>query len=175
MNSTETIRYGIGTTSVGPFLVARSLVGLVAIIIRERADDEELAGLLQARFPTAALERDQRTMRQAIEAVAGFVETPSENIELPLDIRGTPFQRRVWEAVLAIPFGRRTTFAAIADSVGSPHAVRAVGNACAQNPLEFAIPCHRVLRSNGAYSGGSEWGDRRQATIVQREAAALED
>jgi AraC family transcriptional regulator, regulatory protein of adaptative response / methylated-DNA-[protein]-cysteine methyltransferase len=173
MTASETIRYGIAPTSVGAILVGASAAGLVAIIIRERADDEELAAILQARFPHAALSHDQRGMQQAVETVAGFIENPSNNITLPLDIRGTEFQRQVWAGVMAVPFAHTTTFAAIAESVGSPRAVRAVGNACSKNPLEFAIPCHRVLRSNGAYSGGSEWGDWRQATIVRREAAAL--
>ena len=103
---------------------------------------------------------------------SAFVEDPRENLTLPLDIRGTDFQRRVWEAVSEIPFGRTTTFAEIGRVIGAPKAVRAVGNACSRNPLEFAIPCHRVLRGDGSYSGGSEWGDRRQETIVQRETAS---
>ena len=107
-----------------------------------------------------------------VERVVAFVEDPREDLTLPLDIRGTDFQRRVWEAVSKIPFGRTTTFADIAREIGAPKAVRAVGNACSQNPLEFAIPCHRVLRSDGSYSGGSAWGDWRQETIVQREAAS---
>jgi AraC family transcriptional regulator, regulatory protein of adaptative response / methylated-DNA-[protein]-cysteine methyltransferase len=90
---------------------------------------------------------------------------------LPLDIRGTDFQRRVWAAVERVPFATTTTFAEIARQAGSPNAVRAVGNACSRNPLEFAIPCHRVLRSDGSFSGGSPWGDHRQSTIVGREAA----
>jgi AraC family transcriptional regulator of adaptative response/methylated-DNA-[protein]-cysteine methyltransferase len=99
-----------------------------------------------------------------------FVESPRANIALALDIRGTEFQRLVWAAVMKVPFGETSTFAQIAREIGSPHAVRAVGNACSQNPLEFAIPCHRILRSDGSYAGGSAWGDRRQSTIVQREA-----
>ena len=106
-----------------------------------------------------------------VEAMINFVEDPHGSLTLPLDIRGTDFQRRVWEAVGRIPFGRTTTFLEIARAIGVPRAVRAVGNACSQNPLEFAIPCHRVLRTDGSYSGGSAWGDRRQETIVQREAA----
>lgn len=106
----------------------------------------------------------------AIETVVGFVEKPRGNITLPLDIRGTAFQRRVWAAVMKVPFAETTAFAAVAREIGAPRAVRAVGNACSQNPREFTIPCHRVLKSDGSYSGGSTWGDIRQSTIVRREA-----
>jgi AraC family transcriptional regulator, regulatory protein of adaptative response / methylated-DNA-[protein]-cysteine methyltransferase len=105
-------------------------------------------------------------------AVIRFVEAPTANIDLPLDIRGTDFQRRVYREMLAIPFGQTRTFADIAAQVGAPKAVRAVGAACSKNPLEFAIPCHRVLRSDGAWAGGGAWGDRRQRAIVTGEAAA---
>jgi AraC family transcriptional regulator, regulatory protein of adaptative response / methylated-DNA-[protein]-cysteine methyltransferase len=169
----EVVRYGFGQTSVGTILVALSDVGIVAIVIREHRDEDALVAALQARLPHAALRHDLAETRKAVEAVAGFVERPSGGIALPLDIRGTEFQRRVWAAAMQIPFAKTTTFAEIAREVGSPRAVRAVGNACSQNPLEFAIPCHRVLRSDGSYSGGSAWGDHRQSTIVQREAQSL--
>lgn len=167
----ELIRYGFGRTSVAFLLVGVSGRGVVAIAISERADEEALVAELRDRFPLAELRHDRAGTREAVEAAVGFVERPRGDLALPLDIRGTDFQRRVWEAVRGIPFGETTTFAEIARKVGSPRAVRAVGNACSQNPLEFAIPCHRVLRSDGSYSGGSPWGDRRQSTVVQREAA----
>jgi AraC family transcriptional regulator of adaptative response/methylated-DNA-[protein]-cysteine methyltransferase len=169
----EVIRYGFGQTSVGTIIVAVSDNGTVAIFIREHRDEGELTAALRARFPHATLRYDCTEARTGIEAVVTFVEGPSGNIALPLDIRGTEFQRRVWAAVMQVPFGETTTFGEIARKVGSPRAVRAVGNACSQNPLEFAIPCHRVLRSDGSYSGGSPWGDRRQSTIVRREALWL--
>jgi AraC family transcriptional regulator of adaptative response/methylated-DNA-[protein]-cysteine methyltransferase len=172
MREKEIIRYGFGHTSVGAILVSRGDDGLVAIIIREHAGDEALIATLQARLRRATLRHDQHGMQADVDAVAGFVERPTANIKLPLDVRGTDFQRRVWAAVLKVPFAHTTTFTAIAKAAGSPRAVRAVGSACTRNPLEFAIPCHRVMRSDGAYSGGSEWGDRRQAAIVQREVAA---
>ena len=171
----ELIRYGVGQTSIAAFLLALSDKGVVAILIQEHPDDEKLVAALQARFPLAELRHDDAGTREMVESVVNFVEHPRENLALPLDIRGTDFQRRVWHAVNKIPFGRTTTFLEIARAIGAPKAVRAVGNACSQNPLEFAIPCHRVLRSDGSYSGGSEWGDRRQATIVQREAASASD
>ena len=171
--SPELIRYSFGQTSIAAFLIALSDKGVVAIVIREHLDDETLVEALAARFPCAELRHDGSGARAMVDAIVGFVEKPSKNLAVPLDIRGTDFQRRVWEAVLKIPLGGTMTFADIARAIGVPKAVRAVGNACSQNPLEFAIPCHRVLRSDGSYSGGSTWGDRRQKTLVQREAAAL--
>jgi AraC family transcriptional regulator of adaptative response/methylated-DNA-[protein]-cysteine methyltransferase len=162
----------LGQTSIAAILVAASDKGVVAIAIQEDPDDEKIVKALRARFPRAELRHDGAGTREMVEAVVSFVEDPRENLTVPLDIRGTDFQRRVWEAVSKIPFGRTTTFLEIARAIGAPRAVRAVGNACSQNPLEFAIPCHRVLRSDGSYSGGSEWGDWRQQTIVQREAAS---
>ncbi len=168
----ELIRYGLGQTSVAAILVAASDKGVVAIAIQEHPDDEALVEALRARFPRAELRHDNAGIRPMVEAVVGFVEDPRENLTLPLDIRGTDFQRQVWGAVGKIPFGRTTSFLKIARAIGAPRAVRAVGAACSRNPLEFAIPCHRVLRSDGFYSGGSAWGDWRQETIVRREAAS---
>lgn len=167
----EVIAYGFGRASITALLVTLSSNGVAAIMIQERPDDEALVAALRARFPRAELRRDDAATRKAIEAVVDFVERPHANLDLPLDIRGTNFQRRVWDAVLSVPFGETTTFANVAREAGYPRAVRAVGNACTNNPLEFAIPCHRVLRSDGSWSGGSPWGDRRQAAIVGREAA----
>jgi AraC family transcriptional regulator of adaptative response/methylated-DNA-[protein]-cysteine methyltransferase len=169
----EVLRYGFGTTSIAAFVVAVSDEGVVAIAIRETPDDGAMIAELRRRFPHAVLRYDAKATRDAVEAVTGFVENPRGNLELPIDIRGTEFQRRVWRAVMQIPFGRTTTFAAIAEEIRGPRASRAVGNACSKNPLEFAIPCHRVLRSDGSFSGGSGWGDRRQSTIVRREAERI--
>lgn len=170
--SRELIRYGFGQTSIAAILVALSHKGVVAILIRENPNNEALVEALRTRFPGAELRHDRAGTRETVKAVIEFVEEPRENLALPLDIRGTTFQRQVWEAVSKIPFRRTTTFAEIGRVIGAPKALRAVGNACSQNPLEFAIPCHRVLRSDGSYSGGSEWGDQRQETIVRREAAS---
>jgi AraC family transcriptional regulator of adaptative response/methylated-DNA-[protein]-cysteine methyltransferase len=168
----DEIRFGLGHTSVGSILVAQGDQGLVAIIIQERPGMKQLVAQLAERFPRARLIRDEAACRAEVAAVVDFVEDPHANLSLPLDIRATEFQRRVYEEVLTIPFGETTTFSAIAARIRSPKATRAVGNACTRNPLEFAIPCHRVLRADGAWSGGGAWGDRRQATIVTRERAA---
>jgi AraC family transcriptional regulator of adaptative response/methylated-DNA-[protein]-cysteine methyltransferase len=171
--SAEVLRYGFGMTSIAAVGVVLSSKGVVAIAIRESPDEEAMLAELQARFRGADLQPDPEATRRTLKSVVEYVERPSANLALPLDIRGSEFQRRVWSAVMAVPFGDTTTFTEIAKQAGSPRAVRAVGNACSQNPIEFAIPCHRVLRSDGSYSGGSHWGDRRQATIVQREAEHL--
>jgi AraC family transcriptional regulator of adaptative response/methylated-DNA-[protein]-cysteine methyltransferase len=169
----ERLRYGFGRTSIAAMLVAASDKGVIAIIISEHADNSALIAILKGRFPRADLHHDPAGMRQAVDAVIDFVEEPRRDIALTLDVRGTAFQRRVWAAVMEVPFAMRTTFAAIARTIGAPRAVRAVGNACSRNPLEFAMPCHRVMRSDGSYSGGSAWGDLRQATIVRREAESV--
>jgi AraC family transcriptional regulator, regulatory protein of adaptative response / methylated-DNA-[protein]-cysteine methyltransferase len=167
----ELIGYDFGRTTVGSILVAAGDNGIVTIAIREHDDPDALVSDLRARFPHATLQHAPEAIRPSLEAVVRFVEDPHADLALPLDIRGTAFQRRVWAAVQRIPFATTTTFAEIARQAGSPNAVRAIGNACSQNPLEFAIPCHRVLRSDGSFSGGSPWGDYRQSTIVGREAA----
>ena len=164
------LQYGFGATSIAAFVLALSTDGVEAILIRERLDKSALVAELQRRFPNMRVTYDRAATEAAIDAVTAFIENPKKNIALPLVIHGTEFQRRVWDAVLKIPFGETTTFAEIARRVGSPRAVRAVGSACTRNPLEFAIPCHRVLRTDGAYAGGSPWGDRRQKAIVEREA-----
>jgi AraC family transcriptional regulator, regulatory protein of adaptative response / methylated-DNA-[protein]-cysteine methyltransferase len=170
--SAEQIRFGLNRTSIGALLVAVGPAGLVAVMIRGHPDADAQIAELERRFPNAHLVRDDEGTEAELAAVINFVEAPMDNIDLPLDIRGTDFQRRVYREVLAIPFGQTTSFADIAARIGSPKAVRAVGNACSNNPLEFAIPCHRVLRRDGSWSGGSTWGNRRQCTIVTREAVA---
>jgi AraC family transcriptional regulator of adaptative response/methylated-DNA-[protein]-cysteine methyltransferase len=169
-SSAEILQYDFTRTSITALLVALSERGVAAILMREQPNEEQQLAALRQRFPRAELRYDPTALETIVALIVGFVEEPRKNLSLPLDIRGTEFQRRVWNAVLKVPFGTTTTFAKVAREVGAARAVRAVGNACSQNPLEFAIPCHRVLRSDGSYSGGSKWGDYRQATIVQREA-----
>jgi AraC family transcriptional regulator of adaptative response/methylated-DNA-[protein]-cysteine methyltransferase len=158
------------TTSVGLLLVAADDERVVAIFIEEGRTANITLGKLRRRFPKSKFSDNH--VRPLLSAVVQFIETPKANLLLPMEIRGTSFQQKVWREVLKIPFGQTTSFAVIAKQIGVPKAVRAVGNACSQNPLEFAIPCHRVLRSNGSWSGGSVWGDFRQSTLVAREAEA---
>jgi AraC family transcriptional regulator, regulatory protein of adaptative response / methylated-DNA-[protein]-cysteine methyltransferase len=106
-----------------------------------------------------------------VACVVAFVEAPSIGLTLPLDVRGTAFQRRVWQALREIPAGTTTTYARIAQRIGAPRAVRAVAQACASNAIAVAIPCHRVVRANGALSG-YRWGVRRKRALLDREAAS---
>ena len=124
---------------------------------------------LARRFPAADVSpgttKDERLARK----VAGHIEKPKGDLDIALDLRGTPFQQKVWQALLAIPAGKTSSYRDIARKVGSPRAIRAVGNACGSNNLALAVPCHRVLYSNGALSGGYHWGNDRQAALLARE------
>jgi AraC family transcriptional regulator, regulatory protein of adaptative response / methylated-DNA-[protein]-cysteine methyltransferase len=171
--SREEIRYAVGRSSVGLVLVASGAGGVVSILVG--LDPDQLVGELQARFPEAHLTRGDRDDENRARRVVDFVEDPAHGLDLPLDIRGTEFQRRVWQAVREIPAGRTTTYTEIARAIGSPRAMRAVGNACSTNNLAIAVPCHRVLHHDGSPSGGSYWGHDRQRILLDREAAAASE
>ena len=126
---------------------------------------------LQDRFPKAQLIGGDRGFEQTVARVVGFVEAPALGLDLPLDVRGTAFQQRVWQALREIPAGSTASYTQIAARVGSPTAVRAVARACASNPIAVAIPCHRVVRNDGALSG-YRWGVQRKRTLLEREAAS---
>jgi AraC family transcriptional regulator of adaptative response/methylated-DNA-[protein]-cysteine methyltransferase len=163
------LRYGFGKTTLGPVLVAASAKGVVSILIG--VSNAEILDDLQSRFPKAHLIHDDAETRSFVKTVSNFVEDPSNGLaELPLDIRGTEFQKRVWKSLLDIPAGETSTYTEIATKIGSPNAIRAVGNACSANNLAFAVPCHRVLHKNGSVSGGYHWGDDRQREMIDREA-----
>jgi AraC family transcriptional regulator, regulatory protein of adaptative response / methylated-DNA-[protein]-cysteine methyltransferase len=162
------IRFALGECALGPLLVARSERGVCAIFLGE--DRDALTRELQDRFPRAALIEDDTELEPLMSRVAGFVAAPERGFDLPLDVRGTAFQRRVWEALREIPLGRTATYAEIARRIGAPSAVRAVGGACAANPLAVAIPCHRVVRNDGGLSG-YRWGVERKRALLEREAS----
>jgi AraC family transcriptional regulator of adaptative response/methylated-DNA-[protein]-cysteine methyltransferase len=128
-----------------------------------------LIGELRRRFPKADIAPAGPDFRQAMAAVVQLVEAPEQGLALPLDIRGSAFQQRVWAALRQIPAGSKTTYAEIAQRIGAPGAVRAVAGACAANALAVAIPCHRVLRSDGSLSG-YRWGVERKRALLAREA-----
>jgi len=134
-------------------------------------DHERLVRELQDRFPKAQLIGGDSGFEQFVSSVVSFVEAPGTGLNLPLDIRGTAFQRRVWQALREIPAGSTTTYAEIAQRIGAPKAVRAVAQACASNAIAVAIPCHRVVRSNGALSG-YRWGVKRKRALLDQEAAS---
>jgi len=165
----EEIRFAIGQSSLGAILVASSEKGVVAILITD--DPDKLARDLQDRFPKARLVGADREYEALVARVVGLVEAPALGVDLPLDIRGTAFQQRVWKALRKIPAGKTATYADIAARIGLPKAVRAVASACAANRLAVAIPCHRVVRSDGSLSGYA-WGVERKRKLLQAEAGA---
>jgi AraC family transcriptional regulator of adaptative response/methylated-DNA-[protein]-cysteine methyltransferase len=161
------IRFAVGECSLGSILVARSEQGVCAILLGD--DPDALVCDLQDRFPRATLIGGDADFEQVVARVVGLVEAPGLGLELPLDIRGTAFQRRVWQALRAIPPGRTATYSEIAGRIGAPKSVRAVARACAANPLAVAIPCHRVVRTDGGVSG-YRWGVERKRALLRREA-----
>ncbi len=163
------IRFAIGECSLGSILVARSDRGVCAIMLGDGPD--QLARDLQDRFPRAKLIGGDAEFEQLVATVVGFVEAPRLGLNLPLDVRGTAFQQRVWKALRDIPAGQTASYADVARRVGAPKSVRAVAQACAANALAVAIPCHRVVRSDGALSG-YRWGVERKRKLLAREAQA---
>ena len=127
---------------------------------------------LQDRFPNAELVGGDSAYEQLVARAVGFVEKPGLGLELPLDVRGTAFQQRVWQALRAIPAGTIATYTDIARKIGSPKSVRAVAGACAANAIAVAIPCHRVVRNDGSLSG-YRWGVERKRILIDREAAMM--
>lgn len=164
----ETIRFAVGQTTLGAILVASSEKGVASILLG--GDPEQLVRDLQDRFPKAHLIGADRDYEALVARVVGFVESPRVGLDLPLDVRGTVFQQRVWQALQEIPVGETVSYAEIARRIGSPKAVRAVAGACAANHLAVAIPCHRVVRNDGALSGYA-WGVDRKRALLDREAA----
>ena len=165
----ETIRFAVGECSLGSILVAATARGVCAILLGD--DPAALANELEDRFPRAELVGADREFESLVARIVGFVETPAPGLDLPLDIRGTTFQRRIWLALRDVPAGATASYSDIADRVGSPNAARAVARACAANPLAVAIPCHRVIRNDGTL-GGYRWGVERKRALIAREATS---
>jgi AraC family transcriptional regulator, regulatory protein of adaptative response / methylated-DNA-[protein]-cysteine methyltransferase len=160
-----TLRYAVGTSTLGSVLVASSRKGVACILIGD--DPRILVEELKANFPGAAVELGTADDDRRVDRVVDLIEVPSTGFDLPLDVRGTPFQRKVWSALQRIPVGATTTYSALAAC--DPKAVRAVAGACAANKLAVAIPCHRVVRSDGS-SSGYRWGVARKHALIEREA-----
>ena len=164
----EEIRFAVGQSSLGAILVASSQKGVASILLGD--DPDALVRDLQDRFPKARLIGGDRDYEALVARVVGFVEAPGLGLDLPFDVRGTAFQQRVWQALQDIPAGRTVSYAEIAQRIGSPKATRAIAAACAANNLAVAIPCHRVIRKDGALSGYA-WGAERKRALLDREAA----
>ena len=164
----ETIRFAVGACSLGAILVAATAKGVCAIALGD--DPDALVHDLEDHFPRAELVGGDPEFEARVARVVGLVETPALGLDLPLDIRGTTFQQRVWRALRDIPAGATATYGEIAERIGSPGAARAVARACASNPLAVAIPCHRVVRGDGGRSG-YRWGVERKRALLDREAS----
>ena len=162
------IHFAVGRCSLGEILVAASTRGICAILLGDDADT--LLRDLQDRFPQAALIGGDAGFERKVAQVIGFVESPKAGFDLPLDVQGTAFQQKVWQALRRIPSGKTMSYAEIARCIGTPKAVRAVAGACAANAIAVVIPCHRVVRSDGTLSG-YRWGVARKRALLAREAA----
>jgi AraC family transcriptional regulator of adaptative response/methylated-DNA-[protein]-cysteine methyltransferase len=164
----EEIRFAVGQSSLGAILVASSTKGVAAILLGD--DPDTLVRNLQDRFPKARLIGADNEYEALVARVIGFVEAPEIGLDLPLDVRGTAFQQRVWRALTEIPVGETISYAELARRIGEPKSVRGVAGACAANNLAVAIPCHRVVRKDGSASGYA-WGVERKRALLDKEAA----
>ena len=166
----ETLRFAVGECSLGAVLVASSAHGIVAILLGD--DPDQLSRELQDRFRKATFVAGDGDYEALVSWVIAIVDGSRTTVDLPVDVRGTVFQRRVWQALRDIPAGTTASYGDIAERLGSPKATRAIAAACAANPLAVIIPCHRVVRRDGSLSG-YRWGVARKHALLRQEAAAL--
>ncbi|MEH1910914.1 bifunctional DNA-binding transcriptional regulator/O6-methylguanine-DNA methyltransferase Ada [Nostoc sp.] len=170
---TISIVYAIAPCPLGYLLVATTEKGICAVKLGDEAD--KLEHILIKEFHQAHIMRDDHTHKEWIEAILNFISGDETHLDLPLDIRGTAFQKQVWEALQKIPYGETCTYTDIARNIAKPQAVRAVGNACGANPIALIVPCHRVLRSDGSL-GGYHWGiERKQKLLIQESERTARD
>ena len=169
METADSIRFAVGECSLGAVVVAASSEGICAIVLGD--DAAAAVSDLRERFPNAQPIGDRQGFEPVMAKVVGFIEAPVRGLDLPLDPRGTAFQRRVWKALCEIPVGSTATYSDIARQLGAPKEAYLVGEACAANPIAVAIPCHRVVRKDGTLAG-YRWGIKRKRALLQREAAA---
>lgn len=164
----EQIRFAVAQCSLGALLVAATGKGICSILLGD--DPDALVRDLQDRFPKAELIGAEAAFEATVAQVVAFVEAPRIGLDLPLDLRGTAFQQRVWQALRAIPAGRTVGYAELAAQLGMPQGARAVAGACAANPVAIAVPCHRVVRNDGSISG-YRWGVERKRALLERESS----
>jgi AraC family transcriptional regulator, regulatory protein of adaptative response / methylated-DNA-[protein]-cysteine methyltransferase len=162
----ETIRYAWGTSSLGEFIVASSDRGLVALEFGKR--ESSFISALQNRFHEAELIEDSTSLEEIVQRAASLIEHPAATTILPVDMRGSDFERQVWSALQEIPTGRTISYVELACRIGGPRLALQVGEACAANPIAVVIPCHRVLRNSGVLSG-YRWGTWRKRALLERE------
>lgn len=163
------VHFAVGECSLGSIIAAATDKGVCAILLGD--DPNALVRDLQDRFPNAQLIGGDANFEQLVAKVVGFVEAPALGLDLPLDVRGTAFQQRVWQALREIPVGSTASYTEVATRIGAPKAVRAVAQACASNSIAVAIPCHRVVRNDGALSG-YRWGVERKRALLDRESVS---
>jgi AraC family transcriptional regulator of adaptative response/methylated-DNA-[protein]-cysteine methyltransferase len=164
------IGFAVGECSLGSILVAASDIGVYTIALGD--DPECMAREFQERCPEAELIDGDSEFAQWVAKVVNFVDAPIIDLDLPLDIRGTAFQQRVWQVLRQVPAGSKVSYTELARRIGAPKAVRAVAGACAANTLAVAIPCHRIVRADGALSG-YRWGIERKTALLQRESVMV--
>lgn len=162
----QEIRFAVEKTNLGWVMVAATEIGVCAIALGDNPD--ELVSEIQRRFPQAEFCDDDLTFQQWVTDVVSMIEMPKRSLNLPLDIQGTAFQKQVWQALRAIPVGSTLSYQQVATQIGKPKAFRAVASACAANKLAIAIPCHRVVGSNGSLSG-YRWGVERKQALLELE------
>jgi AraC family transcriptional regulator, regulatory protein of adaptative response / methylated-DNA-[protein]-cysteine methyltransferase len=165
----DILTYATGECALGHVLVGRSIKGVCAILLG--ADHAELEADLAACFPQATLVANEPVVHDNLAKVTRFVDRPAEGLHLTLEMRGTPLQRRVWEKLRAIRVGRTVTYMELARWIGPPAAARVIAAACAANPIALAIPCHRVIRTDGDLAG-YRWGIERKRELIRKEAMA---
>jgi AraC family transcriptional regulator of adaptative response/methylated-DNA-[protein]-cysteine methyltransferase len=162
----DTIRYAAGQSSLGPFVAALSERGLAMVEFGEMHEAD-----LRARFPDADLVKDPAALQATLGRLGELIEHPEGDGNFALDLRGSAFELKVWNALLGIPAGTTTTYGEIAARVGSPREAREVGEACAANKLAVVVPCHRIVKKDGSISG-YRWGVRRKRELLEREHRA---
>jgi AraC family transcriptional regulator of adaptative response/methylated-DNA-[protein]-cysteine methyltransferase len=165
----EEIRFGFGQCSLGTVLVAASDEGVAAILMGDDAD--ALRRQLADAFPDARRNADEAELEHMVARIVAFLEAPQQGLDLPLDIRGTPLELAVWQALRAVPSGETVTYGQIAKALPLPATAQDVGAACAANLLAVAIPCHRVVKADGSISG-YRWGVQRKRKLINREGVA---
>jgi methylated-DNA-[protein]-cysteine S-methyltransferase/AraC family transcriptional regulator of adaptative response/methylated-DNA-[protein]-cysteine methyltransferase len=170
--ATDVLLFGVGDSALGKVLLARSAKGVCAILLGD--DAGELEADLAGRFPAATLVANGVMVRDDLAKVVRYAAKPSEGLDLALDMRGTPLQRRIWQQICAIPVGKTMSYMHLARLINNVYpkvAARVVANGCAANPIALAVPCHRVIRTDGELAG-YRWGSERKRDLIEKEAMA---